>query len=40
MLLVDLRSTEWTGADAEKRLHEVGVAVNEIAIPHDERPRG
>jgi glycine hydroxymethyltransferase len=38
MLLVDLRSTEWTGADAEKRLHEVGVAVNEIAIPHDERP--
>lgn len=38
MLVVDLRSSGWTGAAAESRLHEVGVAVNEIAIPFDERP--
>ncbi|MGZ4385094.1 MAG: serine hydroxymethyltransferase, partial [Gaiellaceae bacterium] len=36
--LVDLRSTEWTGQDAENRLHEVGVTVNKNAIPFDERP--
>ncbi|MDX6514967.1 MAG: glycine hydroxymethyltransferase, partial [Gaiellaceae bacterium] len=30
--------TEWTGADAEDRLHEVGVTVNKNAIPFDERP--
>jgi glycine hydroxymethyltransferase len=38
MLVVDLRSIEWTGAAAESRLHEVGVAANEIDIPFDERP--
>jgi glycine hydroxymethyltransferase len=38
MLVVDLRSSEWTGADAERRLYEVGVTANEIAIPFDERP--
>ena len=38
LLIVDLRSSGWTGRDAEKRLHDVGVAVNEIAVPHDERP--
>jgi glycine hydroxymethyltransferase len=38
LLLVDLRKTEWTGADAEDRLHEVGVTVNKNAIPFDERP--
>ena len=38
LLLVDLRATEWTGADAEDRLHEVGVTVNKNAIPFDERP--
>ena len=37
LLVVDLRSSGWTGADAENRLHEVGVAANEIAIPFDER---
>jgi glycine hydroxymethyltransferase len=37
MLLVDLRSSRWTGKEAEDRLHEAGVTVNEIAIPHDER---
>ena len=38
MLVVDLRSSGWTGAAAESRLYEVGVAANEIAIPFDERP--
>ncbi|MGZ4358378.1 MAG: serine hydroxymethyltransferase [Gaiellaceae bacterium] len=38
LMLVDLRSTEWTGQDAENRLHEVGVTVNKNAIPFDERP--
>ncbi|MGD0272346.1 MAG: serine hydroxymethyltransferase [Gaiellaceae bacterium] len=38
LLLVDLRSTEWTGKDAEDRLHEVGVTVNKNGIPFDERP--
>jgi glycine hydroxymethyltransferase len=38
MLVVDLRSSGWKGADAESRLHEVGVAANEIAISFDERP--
>jgi glycine hydroxymethyltransferase len=38
MLVVDLRSSGWKGADAESRLQEVGVAANEIAIPFDERP--
>jgi len=38
LLVVDLRASGWTGRDAEARLHEVGVAVNEIAIPYDERP--
>ncbi len=38
LLVVDLRSSGWTGAEAESRLHEVGVSANEIAIPFDERP--
>ena len=38
LLLVDLRSTDWTGKDAEDRLHEVGVTVNKNGIPFDERP--
>ncbi len=38
LFIVDLRSTEWTGRGAEERLHEVGVAVNEIAVPYDESP--
>jgi glycine hydroxymethyltransferase len=38
LLLVDLRSTEWTGADSEDRLHEVGITANKNAIPFDERP--
>jgi glycine hydroxymethyltransferase len=38
LLLVDLRSTEWTGKDAEERLAEVNVTVNRNTIPFDERP--
>jgi len=38
LLLVDLRRTNWTGKDAEDRLHEVGVTVNKNGIPFDERP--
>jgi glycine hydroxymethyltransferase len=38
LLLVDLRRTDWTGNDAEDRLHEVGVTVNKNGIPFDERP--
>jgi glycine hydroxymethyltransferase len=38
LLLVDLRSTEWTGRDAEERLADVNVTVNRNTIPFDERP--
>lgn len=38
LLLVDLRSTQWTGKAAEDRLHEIGITVNRNAVPFDERP--
>ena len=38
LLLVDLRSTDWSGKEAEERLHEVKVTVNRNTIPFDERP--
>jgi glycine hydroxymethyltransferase len=38
LLLVDLRSTNWNGKEAEERLHEVKVTVNRNTIPFDERP--
>jgi glycine hydroxymethyltransferase len=38
LLLVDLRSTPWSGKEAEERLHEVKVTVNRNTIPFDERP--
>jgi glycine hydroxymethyltransferase len=37
LLLVDLRSGEWTGKDAEERLAEVGITVNRNTVPFDER---
>ena len=37
-MLLDLRSTDWTGKDAEDRLHEVKVTTNKNGIPFDERP--
>ena len=36
LLLVDLRSTEWTGKDAEERLAVVGITVNRNTVPFDE----
>ncbi|HET7744442.1 MAG TPA: serine hydroxymethyltransferase [Gaiellaceae bacterium] len=38
LLQLDLRSTEWTGKDAEERLHGVRIAVNRNTVPFDERP--
>jgi glycine hydroxymethyltransferase len=38
LLQVDLRSTDWTGKDAEERLDEVKLTVNRNTVPFDERP--
>jgi len=38
VLQLDLRRTEWTGKDAEERLHEVKLTVNRNTVPFDERP--
>jgi glycine hydroxymethyltransferase len=38
LLQLDLRSTEWTGKDAEERLHAVGLTTNRNTVPFDERP--
>jgi glycine hydroxymethyltransferase len=38
LLQLDLRRSEWTGKDAEDRLHEVGITVNRNTVPFDERP--
>jgi glycine hydroxymethyltransferase len=38
LLQVDLRRTQWTGKDAEERLHEVKITVNRNTVPFDERP--
>jgi glycine hydroxymethyltransferase len=35
---MDLRSTQWSGKDAEERLHEVAITVNRNTVPFDERP--
>jgi glycine hydroxymethyltransferase len=38
LLQLDLRSTDWTGKDAEERLHDVKLTVNRNTVPFDERP--
>jgi glycine hydroxymethyltransferase len=38
LLQVDLRSTNWSGKDAEERLDEVKLTVNRNTVPFDERP--
>src|SRR5262249_17172810 len=38
LLQLDLRATEWTGKDAEERLHEVKLTTNRNTVPFDERP--
>jgi len=38
LLQLDLRSTKWTGKDAEERLHDVKLTANRNTVPFDERP--
>jgi glycine hydroxymethyltransferase len=38
LLQVDLRSTEWSGKEAEERLADVKLTVNRNTVPFDERP--
>src|ERR671922_295403 len=38
LLQVDLRSTEWSGKEAQERLESIKVTTNRNAIPFDERP--
>jgi glycine hydroxymethyltransferase len=38
LVLVDLRSTSWTGKEAEERLSEVAITANRNTVPFDERP--
>jgi glycine hydroxymethyltransferase len=38
LILVDLRATDWSGKEAEERLHEVKITVNRNTVPFDERP--
>ena len=38
LMQVDLRNSEWTGKDAEERLHDVRITVNRNTVPFDERP--
>jgi glycine hydroxymethyltransferase len=38
LLQIDLRNSEWTGKDAEERLHDVKITVNRNTVPFDERP--
>jgi glycine hydroxymethyltransferase len=38
LVQVDLRRSEWTGRDAEERLHEVRITANRNTVPFDERP--
>jgi len=38
LMQMDLRSSEWTGKDAQERLEEVGITTNRNTVPFDERP--
>jgi glycine hydroxymethyltransferase len=38
LVQLDLRPTQWSGRDAEERLHEVAMTVNRNTVPFDERP--
>ena len=38
LALVDLRESEFTGKEAEDRLHEAGITVNKNGVPFDPRP--
>ncbi|HET9675590.1 MAG TPA: serine hydroxymethyltransferase [Gaiellaceae bacterium] len=38
LLQIDLRKSDWTGKEAEERLHDVKLTVNRNTVPFDERP--
>ena len=38
LLQIDLRNSDWTGKDAEERLHDVKLTVNRNTVPFDDRP--
>ena len=38
LIQLDLRSTDWSGKDAEERLDAVGITTNRNTVPFDERP--
>ena len=38
LVLVDLRTSQFSGKEAEDRLHEVGITVNKNSVPNDPRP--
>ncbi|HUZ15853.1 MAG TPA: serine hydroxymethyltransferase [Gaiellaceae bacterium] len=38
LMQIDLRNSDWTGKDAEQRLHDVDITVNRNTVPFDERP--
>ena len=38
LIQLDLRRTQWSGKDAEERLHEAAITVNRNTVPFDERP--
>jgi glycine hydroxymethyltransferase len=38
LLQLDLRNSDWTGKDAEERLHDVRITANRNTVPFDERP--
>ena len=38
LMQVDLRRSEWTGREAEERLHDVKITANRNTVPFDERP--
>ena len=38
LVLLNLRGSQWSGKDAEERLHAIGLTVNRNAVPFDERP--
>jgi glycine hydroxymethyltransferase len=38
LMQVDLRRSDWTGREAEERLHEVEITANRNTVPFDERP--
>lgn len=38
LLLADLRPIQWTGKDAEDRLHRIGITLNRNGVPFDDKP--